>query len=159
MNIHDFLDKFSSNNFDKTIPYLGWYWRDFPILKGKIPICYSKGDKYVGITINNKWYYDGRYMHDYEEKEFIDIISNAYKYYNDTLDEEGTYKIINNLIVLFDKIRETMDKEKTYTNFSKDQIEINCLEIKNPLMEEFIHNLEITISDDPNDQIPDDYIF
>ncbi len=56
----------------KSIPYMGWFWRNTNFADLKIPIGFSDaGDGYIGIMENNKWGYPERLMTEEEALHFI----------------------------------------------------------------------------------------
>ena len=66
----------------------------------------------------------------------MEIITGAYKYYLETLDEAGTQELLTPLKSLFDQIRQTMDREEVHDSMRTSSVSEE-LHGKNPLTEEF----------------------
>jgi hypothetical protein len=70
------IDKNIENGqeYEKRIPYHGWYWREIDFFHKKIPI--GIGD-YKGFMANNKWYLPEGYLNEDQFTQVISIIDKA----------------------------------------------------------------------------------
>jgi len=65
-------------DYEKKIPYIGWYWRKTDFITPRIKI--GRGP-FVGVMENNKWGYDERELSLEEAHKFkslLDVVIEAY---------------------------------------------------------------------------------
>lgn len=60
---------------DKTVPYMGWFWRTTDFIGKSITI--GKSFRYVGVMENNKWGYASRSMTEAEVDKFVEYLDKA----------------------------------------------------------------------------------
>ena len=73
--INTFADQeniYSIKGTGKSIPYIGWFWRNIDVIDKIIRI--GNCGEFIGIMQNNKWGYPERRMTEEEVNKFIDFI-------------------------------------------------------------------------------------
>lgn len=86
--LNDFIREFNTfeehepdhpgKEYNKRIPYAGWYWRDVDFATGEWVRIANTGE-FIGFCENNKWGYPQRTLTDEEFSKVVKIIERAYK--------------------------------------------------------------------------------
>lgn len=71
----DDLREYTHDHRDKTIPYMGWYWRSVDFFNLDIPI--GRSGTFVGFMENNKWDHPERRLTEEEARIVIATIDKA----------------------------------------------------------------------------------
>jgi hypothetical protein len=63
----------NGDNREDSIPYMGWFWRDFDFITKDVAIGKDHDDN-MGVMANNKWDYPERQMTEAEVDTFMELI-------------------------------------------------------------------------------------